>query len=265
MAHQNNKIKGWIGTLVFHLTLLGLILYFGYITPLPLPEEQGIMINFGTDNTGMGAEAPEEEPVEQIPSQAPPTESVEQEQMTQDYEEAPVIEENKAETASQEAVEEVSTPREAPSVQEQKEEIEEREVDERSLFPGKKEESSSTSEGSGYEQGNMGDPAGEATSGAQTGKGAGEGGISYSLNGRTAQSLPVPEYNYQRSGIVVVEITVNKEGRVTEATAGVKGSTTLDEYLLRVAKKAALSAQFDRSPESPAFQKGTISYHFKLQ
>ncbi|MCK4631066.1 MAG: TonB family protein, partial [Bacteroidales bacterium] len=95
--------------------------------------------------------------------------------------------------------------------------------------------------------------------------GLGDEGISYSLAGRTPQSLPKPEYNYQAEGIVVVEVTVNQNGNVTKATPGVKGSTTLDNNLLRAAQKAALAAKFDRQPNAAAFQKGTITYHFLLQ
>ncbi|MCK4700373.1 MAG: TonB family protein, partial [Bacteroidales bacterium] len=95
--------------------------------------------------------------------------------------------------------------------------------------------------------------------------GLGDKGISYSLAGRTPQSLPKPEYNYQAEGIVVVEVTVNQNGNVTKATAGVKGSTTLNNNLLKAAQKAALAAKFDRKPNAAAFQKGTITYHFLLQ
>ena len=98
-----------------------------------------------------------------------------------------------------------------------------------------------------------------------TGKGLGNEGISYSLSGRTPQSLPLPTYNYQAEGIVVVEITVDRNGKVTSATPGVKGSHTLDENLLSAARKAAMAAQFDKYPDAPAFQKGTITYIFTMQ
>jgi TonB family protein len=91
------------------------------------------------------------------------------------------------------------------------------------------------------------------------------GNMNYSLSGRNPESLPKPEYNYQVEGKVVVEITVDKYGNVTKAVAGVKGSTTLNENLLKAAKKAALNAKFDRDPKAPAYQKGTITYYFRLQ
>ena len=264
--NKKNNIRGLTGTFIFHATLLAVIFYFGFITPLPLPDEQGILINFGENDIGAG----EEEPAEQITQQVPPTvsesiqEEVEPEQMTQDFQEAPVVEKKEKEV-KKEPEENIKQKEPAPEEVKKEEVTERREADPRSLFPGKSPDSPSTSEGTGYEAGNMGDPAGQAETGSYDGTGQGQEGISFSLTGRIAQSLPVPEYNYQRGGIVVVEITVNKDGRVTEAIPGVRGSTTLDEYLLRVAKNAAFSARFDRKPDAPAFQRGTITYHFKLQ
>ncbi|HYX07424.1 MAG TPA: TonB family protein, partial [Bacteroidales bacterium] len=86
-----------------------------------------------------------------------------------------------------------------------------------------------------------------------------------SLAGRNPLLLPKPDYNYQVEGKVVVEVTVDRLGNVTNAVAGVRGSTTLDENLLNAAKKAALRARFDTKPDAPAYQKGTITYHFMLQ
>ncbi len=123
----------------------------------------------------------------------------------------------------------------------------------------------STGEGVTSGTGNQGGINGSTESKNYSGKGYGNEGVSYSLSGRTPQSLPLPEYNYKGEGIVVVEVTVDRNGKVTKATPGVKGSTTLDENLLRAARKAAITARFDKNPDAPAFQKGTITYHFLLQ
>lgn len=89
-------------------------------------------------------------------------------------------------------------------------------------------------------------------------------GISFSLNGRTPVALPKPEYNIQREGIVVVEVTVDNNGNVTNAVPGVRGSTTINDYLMNSARNAALKAKFNAKHDGPRFQKGTITYHFKL-
>jgi outer membrane biosynthesis protein TonB len=62
-----------------------------------------------------------------------------------------------------------------------------------------------------------------------------------------------------------VEVSVDRSGKVIQAVPGIKGSNTLDEYLLRVAKEAALEAQFEAKPDAPAVQKGSITYNFVLK
>jgi TonB family protein len=64
---------------------------------------------------------------------------------------------------------------------------------------------------------------------------------------------------------VVVEVSVDRNGKVIQAVAGIKGSNTLDDYLLRVAKEAAMKATFDPKPDAPVIQKGTITYKFVLK
>ena len=57
------------------------------------------------------------------------------------------------------------------------------------------------------------------------------------LQGRGFQKLPLPKYDYQGEGRVVVEVSVDRSGKVTQAVPGIKGSTTLDEYLLKSCKR----------------------------
>lgn len=98
----------------------------------------------------------------------------------------------------------------------------------------------------------------------EEGSGAGDGSISFSLGGRTSKMLPRSNDTGQKEGIIVVEIRVNSNGDVISANPGVKGSTTLDEYLCDVAKQAALKAKFSAKPDAPD-QIGTITYHFELR
>ncbi len=134
-------------------------------------------------------------------------------------------------------------------------------------FGGQTGNSGSQGEGVTGNAGNQGDPTGSVDA-TKRGPGGGTGtGISYSLDGRSViGSLVKPEYNVNDYGTVVVQITVNKDGAVTVATPGVKGSTTMDSRLLEAAKKAALTARFNKitSPDAPTYQRGTITYHFKL-
>ena len=125
--------------------------------------------------------------------------------------------------------------------------------------------SQSTSQGNTYGGGNQGSPDGTPGTN-QYGGHSGDGqGPSYSLSGRSARSLPKPTFPGNESGTVVVEVTVNNYGKVTKALPGIKGSNTVDPSLLEAAKKAAMAATFNSDTNAPAFQKGTITYHFIIQ
>jgi len=122
-------------------------------------------------------------------------------------------------------------------------------------------------QGTSQTTGNQGDPTGSVDSKNQ-GPGGGRGaGISFSLDGRNViGSLAKPEYAVNEYGDVVVTITVDKNGDVIAAVPGAKGTTTTDSRLWEAARKAAVSAKFNRvtATDSPVYQKGTITYKFKL-
>ena len=66
------------------------------------------------------------------------------------------------------------------------------------------------------------------------------------LQGRDVQSLPTPEYDYQEEGKVVVEVSVDRSGKVIQAIApDSKVQQRLMNILLKVAKEAALKATFE--------------------
>lgn len=91
-------------------------------------------------------------------------------------------------------------------------------------------------------------------------------GNSVSLQGRQlVGSLPKPQYVVQDEGIVVVSILVDQYGNVTQAKAGVEGSTTDNKNLLTAARAAAIMTHFNQDATAPAVQEGTITYVFKLQ
>ncbi|MGM0530055.1 MAG: TonB family protein [Bacteroidota bacterium] len=278
--------EGILGTLIFHGILALLFVFFGFSTPLPLPGEQGVMINFGNTRDASGAAEPQESVVqetstqresqpaqqEQQESQTPQEETPtgeEQDVATQDFEEAPAMDQKQEET--QEQQEQENQPEESQQEnqqqQEQEEETEpEREVNENALYPGKSEEESGENEGETEGSGNQGQETGSPSSDNYSDEDSqGMGGIDFSLKGRNSESLPKPAYNYEVEGKVVVEITVDTQGNVTNAVSGVKGSTTLNDKLLDAAKKAALKAKFDSKSDAPAYQKGTITYYFRLE
>ncbi len=69
----------------------------------------------------------------------------------------------------------------------------------------------------------------------------------------------------QETGKVVVDIIVDKSGKVISAIPGGRGSTTTSSYLYRLAKEAALATPFNASPDNKETQKGTITFNFVLE
>lgn len=242
--------KSLIATIFFHAIVIVLLLLLALRTPLPLPGEKGILINFGTTDEGSGLKEPNQE--KQTKTTA--NEKSEENNLTQDFEEAPVVSHK----------EKVKPKQEEQKTQQQQKTEEQKTVNQNALFPGNQ-NNSSQSEGEGTGLGNQGNPEGDPNALSHQGSPDG-GGNSYSLGGRGLKgSLPRPIYPGNEQGKVVVEIFVDRYGNVVKANAGIKGSTILSKPYLDAAYNAAMRAKFDPKPDAPELQRGTITYRFSLQ
>jgi hypothetical protein len=99
--------------------------------------------------------------------------------------------------------------------------------------------------------------------GAGSGGGSG-GGTGYSLGNRKAISKPAPKYTCNETGKVVVEVSVDRNGRTIDAIAGIKGTTNTARCLLDQARIAAMNTRWDASSDAPEKQVGKIVYNFNL-
>jgi TonB family protein len=249
-----HKIKATTATLGVLAVLLLVLLWVRFRTPIPpYPEDggqgMGLEISLGY---GLAEENPQTPAVESNPEK-------QEDVLTQDYEEAdalPNVEPKKNEKKVRSEKQQTKTQTQpTPPV-----------VNEKALFKKREASDNTDNAGSFGTSGQQGSGIGE---GQGTGRGQGIGagignGISFSLEGRAPISLIKPRGNFQTAGKVVVEITVDPNGNVISAVPGVKGSTTLDEYLLQIAKEAALASKFSANPKS-IVQKGTITYRFVLE
>jgi outer membrane biosynthesis protein TonB len=286
---KKNRIKAILGTILFHIGLIILLLFLALRTPLPLPGEEGVLVNLGFDETGMGLDQQEEPaPAEPVIQPAPSIpETVEEEYLVQDIEEAPAIKEKKPEVKKKEPEKVIPQPEPEPV----KEVITEPEpkpepkpqTNPKAMYKGKV---NTTAQGG--QEGQTGQPGDQGqqdgTPGAPTYKGAGDGsgtgtgagtgtgqgdgsgdGISFSLGSRGSLMLHKPSYDSKEQGKVVVTIKVNKKGIVTSAVAGAKGTNVSDQTLWQLAKDAALLSSFVADPNAPELQTGTITYNFIRQ
>ena len=102
-------------------------------------------------------------------------------------------------------------------------------------------------------------------SGYGAGSGGGSGNVSgYSLGNRKAISKPAPKYTCNEQGKVVVEVTVDQNGKTINAIAGIKGSTNTARCLLDQATIAAMNTRWESSNDGQEKQVGKIIYNFNL-
>ncbi|TRX63000.1 cell envelope integrity protein TolA [Carboxylicivirga sp. M1479] len=322
---DRDKKYGVIGTTIFHVLVLLLLIFFGFKT-LP-QEEEGILVNFGDTVLGQGEVEPRESqapPQEQEKVTPPPpkqeslpesTESepnVKEEVKTQDFEDAPVVvseDQKKKEKEERERLDRERQEREEQErIEKEKEAERQKEIERQQKIEAEKEaqrqkelaeqrareeaerkkqeeqdrkaaearnrvsgafsgkgNGDSTSEGDSGGTGNQGYVTGDPNSKNRSGSGLGNSGSGAHLQGRSLLgTLPKPQHNSNKEGIVVMKITVDRNGNVTSAEFQMKGSNTQDRELIQNAKAAALLAKFNADENASAYAQGTITYHFQL-
>lgn len=285
IQHKSRRYAFLLTLFLMGGIFLLLVLYIIHTPDPPYPEGgggagTGIELNLGFSATGMGDEPDELAAAALKQSEPVKVKADDDKLLTQDVEDAPSLNEKIEKVKPKKKTPLVVTP--VKKVEKKEPEKPKQVVNQKALYPAHGTHTSA--DGSDKTPGDKGDPSGTLASkafggqGGKGGSGGGDGGgngpgkgpgngpgISFNLANRKNMSLPKPDYRQQVEGTVVVEVTVNKEGEVTQAIPGVKGSTTLDEQLMDAAKRAAFQARFDRKPDAPAFQKGTITYKFRLQ
>jgi TonB family protein len=84
--------------------------------------------------------------------------------------------------------------------------------------------------------------------------------LTYSLKGRTLLDYDTPRYLCEYSGKIVINITVNGQGRVIDTYIN-SSSTSSNECLIDAALDYAKIVQFD--PSTTPSQLGSITFHFR--
>jgi len=268
-----HKKKSFRITSVLMLIIFLLMFVVG-MTYLDPPPESGIAVNFGTTDVGSGnvqpknpvASAPKK--VSPPPEPTPPQPEVKDEVVTQDTEEAPVIEEKPKETPKPEVEKPVEQPKEEP-----KEETPPDPTPDESttntldaLINGPKQDGEAQQgEGDDNQAGDKGDPNGDPNASSYYGQGVGlDGDGNYLLGGRRPLNKPQKPQDCNESGNVAVSIEVDRNGKVIKAVPGVRGTTNNTKCLLDKAKENALATKFNADSKAPSKQIGKIVYRFSL-
>ena len=281
---KKNKITGLIGTAVLHILLLILLLVIAIRRP-QAQEEGGVPVMLGNTELSQGNADPYTlTDVDIMNEPEVPAPDVSESEMV-----SPV--ETKEEIITQTEEETVAVPKKEPKKETPKKEKPKKETPKKdvpkkeAVKPKEKTEAEKRAEaekaaakkiagafGKGTQMGNKGTGTtgsgleGSPTGNSSEGKSGGVGGYgTFDLNGRSLGSggLPMPVYNVQDEGRVVVTITVNPAGQVISTSIN-KRTNTVNASLRKAAEEAARKARFNQV-DGVNNQTGTITYYFKLK
>ena len=252
---DKHKLYGILATVAFHAIAVVLLFNLCFRTPLPLPGEAGVEVNLG-----MYAEAISRQDNMTTSQQVEETESQQVEETTNDDVEEEILSEDE----NIPSIEEVEETEEVEEIVE--EVVEEKPVvNQRALFQVNKKKQETPSEGSSDEVvGEQGSPNGLKDIERYVGHGGSGDGPSYDLGGRGAKSISSPSKDISEEATIVVDIWVDKEGRVQRAEIG-KGTTTTNSDMRASALQAARNSVFVKDDKAADLQKGTITYNFIIR
>jgi len=273
--HERNSAK-LTALITVILVLLLFVVGAPYMDP---PIEYGVAVNFGTTDFGKGdvqplkpiKSEPKEinEPYQPEVSKTEPPKAAEakEEVLTQENEEAIAIKKQKQAEANAKAVADAKAKAEADRIAKEKQEQEEKKRKLDALIGGvsKSEGTATGGEGNDNKAGDKGQLDGDPYAPSYFGSGgSGSGGVGYGLKGRGQPTRTIFKQECNETGMVVVKIEVDKNGKVVSAEPGVRGTTNTAPCLLEPAKKIALSHKWPANSEAPTRQIGFVSVNFEL-
>lgn len=295
---QENKRRGQIGGGMMLLLLLILFIMPLFWYQNPPPGQEGIQVNLGIPDIGMGddlnaplattteTEQTEEEAVEEpVEEETPPPptevdpapEAPQEEVLTTEDPQAIALQKQKEKEAAQERArqEEERRKREAEAEAERKRKAAEAEAERKRKAAQAAAEATKNQVGglfnSGSGGGNTNKPGdGGATDGDPNSsnigtKSFGSGNVGGGLGSRGVTNSPRLVENSQKSGTVVVSLCVGADGKVIPSSVKFtqRGSTTSNSQLVNAAIRNAKAWGFSKG--SVDRQCGTITYKFKVQ
>lgn len=287
--------KSLATSIAIHALLLLLMLFFVIKPPEEIPQQEGVLIDFGNSKTGLGdnnesletvadqaqsepeESKQEEQKTEETPKSEPqPTKTrpnVADEVVTQKNSDAPAIKIDPKKVEEQKKKEQEALKKKAEEEQKKKDLEEQRKKDEE--YKKFKEQmdkgfnkTGSSGEGENKPGGNQGvldGTPGAPKNDGNSSTGLGNKGIGYDLSGRKIMRLPEVKDASQKVGTIVVQIKVDKLGNVVSANYILKGSTSNDSYLISISEKAAREAKFDSKPSAADEQWGSMTFTYRVQ
>ncbi|MFN0276823.1 MAG: energy transducer TonB [Chitinophagales bacterium] len=245
---QEARRKSAFLTLTSGGAILGLLFLFAFTPPFPPHEAEGFLIDFGFDDSGMGSE--------QTASSAPAAGGdvvTHDEPVTQDIEETITLPE-KRKLPSKNNTSTTNTNTDSKPT-----------INEGELFNKDKNfENNGNSNGDKGGTGDFGDPSG-IENGGNGGDGndgpGGTGDSNVSLAGRKVTYRPQITGSYDEEGLVVIKITVDRNGNVVKAEVDRSQTQITDPNTIAEDIAYAKKYKFDVKSGGPEFQYGTINFN----
>jgi periplasmic protein TonB len=239
---DKNKRKGVIGTILFHLLLLLFFAIYGLPYEDPRPE-QGMLINFGTSDQGMGdvQTEPVYQPIET------PVENTQQEEIqpesTPEVVEKVITQETVETIEVKPTKEQLEQERKNKEEEERKKKEQEAQQKAQSMWDKINQNTQSGNQGETGKPGDQGSTDGQKAEGAYSGlPGTGSTPSSLSGSGRSWKEVK-PKGVQNEEGKVEVLVYVDKEGNVTKATVTKSTNHALNANAEEAAKKWKFSKQ----------------------
>ncbi len=255
LSEKSDIVAGAVAVVLYVAALVLLVLYVDISADeeyKQLEKSSGVLISFGNNAPGEGANVSTEETRKK--NVLKPEEVVK-----------PVaVENDRAKDAVVEASTKPETVEDKPIIQPDPTEVE---VNKGALYrrpTGSKESTTEDLKSHGVSK----DRAGKSgsTDGVTTNPGDGGTGANFSLDGRSLiGALAAPEYSERVAGTIVMEIFVDRKGKVTSATYKPRESTISSSSVIEAVRKAALKTQFNADDTATVIQKGTITYILKIE
>ena len=285
LNERNRRVYPKIAVILY-LSLLVILFFFWKLTsPIVLDEGEGLLVDFGYTEVGLGNEEPDKNnPMNKIaipsPGDPPLTQDIKEKVIVQDYEETEKIDAI-SETKTQKVVvvdnilklppkklEKIVT---IPNKNPMNVPAEKNKVDENSIFKGFKGNGSGTgSQGNVDGDGNMGDPSGSKSDnylGKSTGlgsEGEGRGRIGSGLVGRNLKSIPPIVDKSNKTGKIIISVNVNGDGTVKKSEFVAMGSSITDSELVNKCIQAAKKAKFSPSEDKDS-DWGKLVFTFEIR
>ena len=276
---KKSKITGIAGTLIVHVIVIALLFWLGMDIP-EKQEEGGVPVMMGNAELAQGSSDPymmaevdvAPQPEYSEPEMTTPQPAPEQQMITQQDEPSFQVKEEKPKPDKKVEKPVEKVPEKKPDTKVEKPKVEKTEAEKRAEAEKAAAEAAANkiagAFGKGAQMGNKGSAtSGQGVQGKPDGNST-TGGMAdgaFDLNGRSLGEggLPVPVYNVQEEGRVVVTIVVNPAGKVRSTSIN-KRTNTVNPVLRKAAEDAARKARFN-TVDGVDNQSGTITYYFRLR